>query len=188
MALARLGDPDAPDEAATVLERATNATGATVDFGDVMHAAVALQVAGTRDHLGSLGEVMSRRGMPDYVVDELVFAIARILGFHDWFYPYYAAYVHDADDEERLVSQYGDALSPQAQTIVDALERSGKPAEARRRLRDYCATATGLPWPDSSVVETMPDRGRMVFCATAAIIRHELDRHEPAPSSAPSQV
>jgi HEAT repeat protein len=100
VAVARLGDEGARPEIEDILLH--------TDKPRVkLQAAYALEVLGNRDSVPALVSCLRRDDPPAYVSDELVLAVAGILGLLDSFYPIYAAFL---EDEAQGVALLHDAV------------------------------------------------------------------------------
>lgn len=105
VALARMGDSGSRPEIEDILVH--------TQFPRVrLQAAYALEILGDRDSVPALVSCLRREDPPAYVSDELVLAVAGIVGVLDAFYPMYTAFL-DNEAEGRAL-------------LLDAAERAGE--------------------------------------------------------------
>lgn len=139
----------------------------------LMYIANATRIAGDASELPRLLERLTEPDLPDYVVDEVLFAAARLAGIHDRFYPWLSRYIRRRSAAERA------ALAEEVAVEIDAaLRAAGRDGSqrfetvVRRLLRDGDAAGAradlvGDPALTSSVVRDLimrlPARGRTLF-------------------------
>ncbi len=85
IALCRLGDEGA-------LERIREMLKADATPTQIVHAAAAMQLSGAPGDALPLLQVLLTRELPGYVADEMILAVAHLLGFGTWFYPRYTRF------------------------------------------------------------------------------------------------
>lgn len=101
VAVARMGDSPSRERIENILVH--------TQFPRVrLQAAYALELLGDRDSVPSLVSCLRREDPPAYISDELVLALAGILGIMEAFYPMYAAFL---DDETEGLALLGDAAA-----------------------------------------------------------------------------
>jgi len=142
----------------------------------LLHVAVAVQIAGGPDELPPLLEQLGRRRLPDYVVDEILFAAAHIQGIFDTFYPLYSAYIRERtpaprkalrDEVGALITEHADGV--RAERLGTAAEQLliGDPSTESRRvhraLDQLLRPEPLLEEPFRSLTDLLPVRGRVVF-------------------------
>jgi predicted MFS family arabinose efflux permease len=88
VALARLGDRESAPRIEEALKESANPRVR-------LSAAYALELLGRRESIPALVSCFRREDPPAYVSDELVLAMARILGIMERFYPAYAAFMEE---------------------------------------------------------------------------------------------
>lgn len=99
VAVARLGDASSREDIEDILVH-------TQIPRVRLQAAYALELLGDRDSVPALVSCLRREDPPAYISDELVLALADILGIMDAFYPMYAAFL---EDEAEGLALLGDA-------------------------------------------------------------------------------
>ena len=153
----------------------------------LLHVAVAVQAVGGPEELTLLLQQLTRKRLPDYVVDEVLFAAAHISGIHHRFYPLYSAYIREkslASREELRDEMYAlieeKDLTGQPATGQPATDRRGARLKAavqslligdghseNRRTRDALEQLTAPPEllaePLRALTSVLPVRGRVVF-------------------------
>jgi MFS family permease len=142
----------------------------------LLHVAVAVQIAGGPDELPPLLEQLGRRRLPDYVVDEILFAAAHIQGIFDTFYPLYSGYIRERtpaprkalrDEVTALIAEH--AEGERAARLTRAAEHLliGDPSTESRRvhraLEELLHPEPLLEEPFRALTGVLPVRGRVVF-------------------------
>ena len=164
VALARLKDTKVAEAA---MQRIARALGQSpVVFGDILPAAVALQIAGTERSRGVLLQCLSEETLPDYVLDEVVFALSRIDGSYEWLYPFYSAFTRDDSSQDRLWSQYSKLESDSLQQAIRAIDESRDPETALSLLK---REATIPPHLHDALLQA-PARARIAFFLVASVV------------------
>ncbi len=142
----------------------------------LMHVAVAIQIAGGAAELSVLLQQLKRKRLPDYVVDEILFAAARIMDIHKRFYPLYSAYIRGRSPAEReelrdemtaLVDERGGGEDAhRLKAAIETLLIGDETTETRRTrqaLNHINGEATLLPDTIGALAAELPVRGRVVF-------------------------
>jgi predicted MFS family arabinose efflux permease len=178
VALARLEAPDAAGRAEEWLQSAEESP---TRHYDALHAAVALQIAGSARHLPALDLHLTRGDAPDYVLDEVVFAVTRILGVYEWFYPFYAGFTRQ-DGRGELLSEQPDAIPPELREILRALEGAEPLPPLQKRLIALLDSTSAGPgdWPSRGTVEDAPPRDRTLYAFAAVMASRSLFDAAPA--------
>ncbi len=190
VALARLASTTVDGEVRRILTFEPGVSTNPSDlFTAVLHAAVALQIAGSRDHLPVLWSALARDDLPGYVLDELVFAASRILEMYDWLYPLYASFVrNDAVKQDRLEHHLVSATPDRLAHAIRLVDRSHDGKAAQRSLVEYLGEPAvvarrGAARPTLEEVGRLSGRGRTVFFAAAVLFFEWLrDRTTDAPT------
>lgn len=160
VALARLTGREAIDDLRQVFEGTTNPR-------RLMHAAVAIQIAGERQDLWILLRRLSVADLPDYVIDEILLASARILGMYDWFYPRYSRYVRHGESDSSLADDLAAMAPPEIVAALDVLFNRPDPPAIR------AAGTSILPLLDPElrdIAASLPLRGRTVFFLISLVL------------------
>lgn len=170
VAYARLAGPSALEELRRELRSAETPR-------LLMHVAVAIQIAGGPEELTPLLEQLQRGDLPDYVVDEILFAAARILGIQERFYPLYSAYIRDKGRADRMTlheemiaiteNESAAARVPRVRAAVNALFREDTDDTIAKRSYAALTIITDapslLPASFADLASALPVRGRTVF-------------------------
>ncbi|MFP4151857.1 MAG: MFS transporter [Alkalispirochaeta sp.] len=142
----------------------------------LLHVAVAIQTAGGPDELPPLLEQLGRRRLPDYVVDEILFAAAHIQGIFHSFYPFYSGFIRDRTPSQRkalcdeviaLIAEH--VTGETAERLTAATEHlliGDPPTETRRvhrALDQILRPEPLLDEPLRSLTGVLPVRGRVIF-------------------------
>lgn len=161
VALARLAGADAIGELREIFASTSNPR-------RLMHAVVAIQIAGERSDLPILLGRLSVTDLPDYVIDEILLASARFLDMYDWFYPRYSRYIRHGESASSLADDLVASAPPEIAEAIQVLFNHPDPAAIRQ------AGTTILPHlgPElRDVAAVLPMRGRTVFFLICLVTR-----------------
>lgn len=142
----------------------------------LMYLANATRIAGDAAELPLLLTRLRDNDLPDYVIDEILFAAAALAGIQDRFYPLYSSYVRRRESVER------EALS--SELVAEVRDQADDPAGRRDRLtaavhallddddparvRSLVLEAPPLLTADhAGLAATLPVRGRVDFFLVA---------------------
>ncbi len=142
----------------------------------LLHVAVAVQIAGGPEELTPLLQQLTRKRLPDYVIDEILFAAAHILGIHDRFYPLYSIYIRgktEAQQEEMREEMHalidetttGDSAArlKAAATVLLTGDKASEAKRTRTALDHLINPPDILPEPLQPLTSVLPVRGRVIF-------------------------
>lgn len=136
----------------------------------LLHTAVALQVVAAPDTLPAIIDSIRCRDIPAYVLDELLFAAAKVMGFHESFYPQYSDYVRTTANRAELAADLQSQAPRWMHEVIESLVERDDAETACRLLFDRkdhpLEVAKTLP------LDGLPPRGRVVFfviCAEIAL-------------------
>lgn len=140
---------------------------AAVNPRRLMHAAVAIQIAGERSDLSLLLGRLAEPELPDYVIDEILLAAAQILEMFDMFYPRYSRFLRGRDDHGTLQEELSAEAGTEIVAAITIFFEGDDPAEAGRAILSILAPEL------RAAAETLPLRGRTVFFLICLALREE---------------
>jgi hypothetical protein len=104
--------------------------------------------------------------LPDYVLDEVVFALSHIDGSYEWLYPFYSAFTRNDSSQDRLSAHYGDSESDSLRRAVRAIDESRDPENALYQLKHGAPVPPHLRDP----LFRAPARARVAFYFVASAV------------------
>lgn len=166
VAYARLAGNAAIDELRTLLATVENPR-------RLMHVAVAVQIAGEQSDLPLLLGRLNNRDLPNYVIDEILFAAAHILGMHEWFYPRYSDFLRTGNNRSSLIEDLSADSTPQLTEAITALLVDDEIERAA------AITLPALASDLRKVAEKLPVRGRIVFFFLCVALHQNGQENNP---------
>jgi hypothetical protein len=136
----------------------------------IIHGAEALKRFGHRPSVTLLLDVLRKEESAPYVRDEIIFAIAGLIGIEDWFYPHYRRFLDRMEDAVSMLVDGMKALGDEAPVVSLRKALFGIPEDKESAAEALSSVAAHL---DSDLIPDVPNDVLTRALADARLNRFE---------------